>query len=160
MKLKREIKITSAFDQRHKDYGISTCRIFFVVTGSKGAISVNFSTNWYLPSTVKEYSEIGIYKKIFPKGRASHRTKMDLTANTKPIEAWSWDIHSKKPLYDDQQSYGTCEFIGTKCYCDGSCLRADIYLKLLIEKGSEAVLDKLEEDYKHEFENKHKEETK
>lgn len=156
MKLKREISITSAYDKRDnnpsKNYGIGACRIFFAVKGSKGAITVNFFTNWFLPSTIKEYKEEGIYKNNLLKGKDSFKTKIDLIETSKPISGGSWDVHSKKPLYDGQTlTGGDCEFNGGKCYCDGSCMKAEKYLQILFEKGSKGVLDKLEEDYNNQF---------
>jgi len=156
MKLKRTISITQAYDRRsdkpNKDYGIGACRIFFSVKGSKGAITVNFFTNWFLPSTIKEYKEEGIYCNNLSKGKDSFKTKIDLIATTDPISSGSWDIHSKKKLYEDQTSYSdNCEFTGGKCYCDGSCMKAEEYLQILFEKGSKGVLDKLEEDYNEQF---------
>lgn len=136
-KLKKEIKITPAYDKRHseplKNHGICACRVFFVVKGKEGAITFNFYTNWYLPETEKEY-----------------RDKEKVLKTNKLIG--SWDIHSKEPLFKDQEvTIEDCEFLGQDCYCDGSCLKADRYIELLIRKGSEAVFKKLEEDYRREF---------
>lgn len=156
VKLKREIKISSAFDRRDetpgKDYGIGSCRIFFIVKGGKGAVTVSFFTNWYLPSTLKEYKEEGIYKNNIYAPRDNFKTKIDLIATTNPIGTGSWDIHSKKKLYDGQTLLDRdCEFTGGKCYCDGSSLMADEYLQLLFEKGSDGVFERLEEDYNKQF---------
>ena len=157
-KLKRQITISSAFDKRsedsNKDYGIGSSRIFFAVIGKKGAITVNFGTNWFLPSTIKEYKEEGIYRNrlTMPPSKEQSKTKIDLIKVTEPIKAWSWDYHSKKRKFKGQTPLDNCEFTGGKCYCDGSCLRADDYLKLLLDKGSNGVFEQLEKDYKIEFE--------
>jgi hypothetical protein len=155
MKLKREIRIEPAFDKRShipgEDYGICSCRIYFAVIGSKGAITVNFYTNWYLPSTVKEYREEGIYRNQLSGGKEPFKTKIDLEKDSKPIRAGSWDYHSKKKRFEGQDFIKNCGYTGKKCYCDGSYLKADKYLTLLLEKGSEGVFEQLEKDYKIEF---------
>lgn len=158
-KLTREIQITEAFDKRSdnpdKDYGIGACRIFFIVKGNHGAVCVNFGTNWFLPSTVKEYKEVGIHRNRFSLagGKEKRKTKLDLEKTSDPIKAWSWDYHSKKPQRKGQLSASKkCCFIGMKCYCDGSYLRADKYLPMLLEGGSEKVFKQLEKDYYIEFE--------
>jgi len=157
MKMKRQITIEPAFDKRSdipgKDYGICACRIFFAVIGSKGAISVNFYTNWYLQSTIKEYREQGIYRNQLSGGKESFKTKIDLEKDSTPIKAGSWDYHSKKKRFEGQSFIKECRYIGIgkKCYCDGSYLKADKYLILLLEKGSEGVFKQLEKDYKIEF---------
>lgn len=142
--LKREIIIHSAYDRRNedpsKDYGIGACRIFFVVSGKKGAITVNFGTNWYLPSTVTEYKQVGVRGRI-----------VDLEKESSPITFYSWDIHSKKKMYLGQKKMKACEFVKGGCYCDGSCSKSEQYLTLLLQNGSNAVLDQLEKDYKDYF---------
>jgi len=156
MKLKREIRITPAFDKRSdepsKDYGIGSCRIWFIVSGKAGAVVVNFFTNWFLSKTVKEYKEEGIFRNTLDlnsRGRENFKTKINLENKT-PLRACSWDYHSKK-----KRKYAIknkdCEFVGGVCYCDGSCLRADKYKDLLLSEGSEGVFKQLEEDYKIEF---------
>jgi len=154
-KLKRQLMISPAFDKRNdnpqKDFGICGCRIFFAVVGKKGAVTVNFSTNWYLESTVNEYKNRGINRNLLGGGKEQHKTKIDLEVG-KPISSGSWDYHCKRRRYKGQMPFKNCEFIGGDCYGDGSCLRADVYLRLLIERGSDAVFTKLEIDYYTEFE--------
>jgi hypothetical protein len=139
MKLRREITIRPAYDKRdpnpNKNYGIGACRLFFSVTGPKGAITINFGTNWYLQSTIKEYKD---------------KFKMDLYS-TEPIKAWSWDYHSKKRMFKGQHSINKCEYTKGKCYCDGSYLNSDRYLPILLEKGSEGIFLELEKDYQDRF---------
>lgn len=156
MKLRREIQITPAYDKRNpdpkKNYGIGSCRIFFSVIGDKGAVTVNFGTNWFLESTVKEYRDSGIYRHNLGGDDDSFKTKIDLVNTTEPIKAWTWDYHAKKPMYKGQKAMkGKCEFTKGKCYCDGSCLTADKFLPILLEKGSEGVFEQLEADYKTRF---------
>jgi hypothetical protein len=155
-KLERRIEITPAFDKRSdvpsKNYGIGSCNLHFAVIGDKGAVTVYFFTNWFLPSTVKEYREIGINRNVFPGyGKEPFKTKINLEKQDKPISAGSWDYHSKKKMYDGQSYSHKCEYTKGKCYCDGSCLKGDTYLKLLIEKGSDAVFEELEKDYRKQF---------
>lgn len=47
-----------------------------------------------------------------------------------------------------------CEWLGVPCYCDGSCMRAEDYMDILIRKGSEAIWKVLEKDYKDYFSKK------
>jgi hypothetical protein len=158
-KLIREIKIFQAYDKRNdnpkKNYGISSCKIWFIVKGKEGAVTVNFFTNWFLPSTVKEYKEIGIHKNRFPhEDKDPFKTKIDLEKTSEPISAGSWDYHAIKPHREWQKEPTTkdCLFLDNKpCYCDGSYCRAKEYLNSLLEKGSEAVFKMLEKDYRIEF---------
>ncbi len=155
MKLKRQITISSAYDKRSEDpkknYGIGSCRIYFAVIGEDGAITVNFFTNWYLPSTIKEYAEEGIFINRLDGIKDKFKTQIDLLNTKETIYSGSWDYHSKKKKHKYLTKLTGCEFTGGDCYGEGSCLRADDYLKLLFEKGSEGVFEKLEEDYKEEF---------
>ena len=144
--IKQEIIFISAYDKRHddpkKNYGISSVRFVFVVSGKNQAVTLMFGTNWYLPSTIKEYREVGL----------PNVGKIDLIASQEPIKAWSIDSHSTKPLYKGQDSYGKCSYLGDKkCYCDGSSLRAEQYTQILLEKGSEGIFEELKKEYKSYF---------
>jgi len=157
-KLKREMIITPAYDKRNddpkKDWGIGSCRIFFAVIGKKGAVTVNFFTNWFLPSTIKEYKEEGIFRRTLDSDmlREQFKTKIDLEADRPSISAGSWDYHSKKPTYEGQLPTTGCNWLDkSKCYGDGSCMRAERYLIILLEKGSNGIFEQLEIDYKEEF---------
>ena len=61
----------------------------------------------------------------------------------KPIGA-SIDLHSPTPHYKGQKSYGKCQFIGTKCYVDGSSLNAEPIFDILNSKGIEAMWKEME----------------
>jgi hypothetical protein len=134
----REIKISPAYDKRDpnpkKNYGIGSCRIFFIVIGPKGAITINFGTNWYLSTTIIEYKTKGINHRI-----------IDLEKESEPLKAWSWDYHSKTPRYDGQHSLTNCDFLA--CYCDGSGLKAERYTEILLNGGSDKLFEELEKDY-------------
>lgn len=151
-KLKREIQITKAFDKRNddpkKDYGIGSCRLYFIVKGNKGAVTIDFFTNWFLESTVKEYSEIGIRKNRMDGTKDTVKTKINLHEGI-PIHSGVFSIHNKK-----KTKYTTktkCPVLGDYCYPDISCMYGNKFLPILLSKGSDGVFKELEKEYKLRF---------
>jgi len=154
VEFEKEVYFKPAFDKRNsnpkRDYGIGAMRFSFVLKGKNGASSMAFSTNMYLPETIKEYRDEGIYRYLMNGSKETFKTKIDLKAS-KQLECWSIDIHSPKPLFKGQTS-GKCPFLkGGKCYCDGSYTRAEQYADVLLRQGSEAIWKILEKEYNAYF---------
>lgn len=74
-----------------------------------------------------------------------------LTGDT--LEDLSREFDNMMSRYEDtpEDEIPVCEYIGTKCYCDGSALRADDYYQILIHKGEEALWKALEDYYNETF---------
>ena len=49
----RIVKITPAYDDRNKGCGIGACRMFMVMKGSKGCVTLTVSTAWHLRCTME-----------------------------------------------------------------------------------------------------------
>jgi hypothetical protein len=63
--------------------------------------------------------------------------------------------HSPTPRYEGQYGDENCHVIGKQCYYDGSSLSADIYLRTLVNKGDQALIDKLVGYYNSVFNTSH-----
>lgn len=135
MEFKKLIKFRPAFDKRsnqpNKDYGIGALTISFVLIGDGNAVSFTFSTGIYTEDVRRELQEK--YK----------------CADYNPFEPMGYDVsyHSSEPKYEGQ-SKTECEFTGLGyCYCDGSGIKAEKYMNVLIEDGEESVWKMLEDYY-------------
>ena len=109
-----------------------------VLKGKKGAVHFIFGTGMFLPS-VYEYWE----------GRGVHQEP-----NKPDYMGYDVGYHSPKPTYEGQEAYfrKKCEWLNGKiCYGDGSALRANEWMKILVEKGSDEIWKMLEEEYKELF---------
>lgn len=180
-KLERITKFKAAYDKRStdpkKNFGIHCVQVFMVLKGKKGAVHFTFSTGMYLPETLQRMYEEGsprptkmpsgkwwsviepmgydvgyhspkkIYegqtvvwptKTIYPKGEIDWKNP-----DTKKISQIKFKkIGSKPPK---------CEWIGRPCYCDGSAIRAETFMNVLLSKGSEEVWKMLEQEYHDTF---------
>lgn len=171
-KLEHITKFKPAFDKRNptdpsKDYGIHCMECHMVVKGKEGAIHFIFSTGMFLPETMDEYARDG---RLNPTLISPSRYYM----LNKPMGI-DVGYHSPKPMFDDQQPVWPtkmkkigpepldiefekigdappiCEYIGVPCYCDGSALRADEWLNILLREGSDSIWEMLEDDYISRF---------
>ena len=116
--------------------------IKFVLKGSKGAVQLLLGTDWYLPSTIKEYRDEGINSRPAP---------VHLRRDEKFLKGWDIGYHSPTPRYEGQEPLH-CEFIGGKdCYYDSSSLNAERFPDILLKEGDEGIWRELEEYYKQTF---------
>ena len=139
-KFERIVFVKPAFDKRSndpsKDYGISACRIVFILKGKRGAVQFMIGTNWYVPSAREHL------KKLLPSCKDTER---------KP-EGWDVGYHSHKKMYNGQEPVAyKCEILGGKCYYDGSGLRADAWIEDFVAGGTDWLWPKLEEEYRNTF---------
>ena len=143
--LEKIVTFTPAFDKRNSDpkknYGIGSVRCNMVLKGKKGAVHFVFSTGIYLPETIREYKQDGRDLFHFSDGRPSYYMGFDV------------GYHSPTKRFKEQGiSQKECEWLdGKPCYCDGSGLRAEKFMDILIRKGSDAIWKELEKDYKELF---------
>ena len=133
-KLTREIVFMPAYDQRpknkgDKDYGIHGVDMRWYLHGPKGVIQFVVYTGWYIPTLVRELGHHG-----------------------EPLPA-DVGYHSYVPMYEGQEPITPgCEILGgSKCYYDGSGLRAYEYFDTLTKEGGEAVWKLMEEEYERRF---------
>lgn len=172
-KLERITKMRPAYDKRSddpkKDYGIHCMEIHMVVKGKKGAVHFIFMTGMFLPETMEEYIKNGRAKyEVIPDSGSVYYLNKPMGVDV--------GYHSPTPMYDNQQSVWptkmkktgegvldiefekigdkspVCEYLGIPCYCDGSAIRGDEWLDILLHKGSDEIWKMLEDDYTSRFE--------
>lgn len=125
-----------------KDYGIHGVECRWVVKGPRGAIQFLIYTNWMLPHVWEAQDKRGLDRN-FP-----HLLCRPMGAD--------FGYHSRTPSYEGQEPIriedGGCPYLdGASCYYDGSGVRGQQTLQLLIEKGGEAVWASMEEEYNRVF---------
>lgn len=143
---KREVIVTPAYDfrpEQHPDkehpgggYGISSCRIFFVLIGPKGAVQFQIGTNWYTDSArvhLAKWPPDYLHKRRQPEG-------------------WDLGYHAMEPRYENQDQMECQHLPGGKCYYDGSSLNADEMVEAFINGGTEWLWPHLEKYYRCIFE--------
>jgi hypothetical protein len=149
MKLTREISFRPAYDGRssdsRKDYGIHGADMSWYVKGPKGVIQFVVHTNWYLPHVAQELSENIIARP------SRYLSKPQHIISCFGPQAADLGYHAKRRQYKGQTKREDCHLLKNGCYHDGSGLNAEPVLALLIEKGSDAVWARLEEEYMSRF---------
>ena len=134
------VEVMPAFDRRDpdpaKNYGVSSCRIVFILKGPKGAMQFIIGTNWYVPSAREHLSQF-------------LRTERDF--QMKP-DGWDVGYHSPVPMYEGQTPMGECHVLKEgDCYYDGSSLQAEEWVEDFVAGGTEWLWKKLEERYRMRF---------
>lgn len=105
-----------------KGYGVGALTCHMVLKGPLGATQFVFSTGIYLPG-VELSSPMG----------------------------YDVGYHSPRPMYEGQTPHEDCPYLGKTCYYDGSGLKANEYLTILIREGSEVIWTKLQDYYDQLF---------
>lgn len=135
--MQREIIFNPAWDERSdnpsENYGIHGVNMCWYVKGERCAVQFIVYTNWHLPHVEKELD-------------SEHNSQFPhLHCHPQPVDV---GYHSPIPMYEEQTSLReNCEFTKGNCYYGGRNLDAQELFKLLVEKGSEAVWVKLEEEF-------------
>jgi hypothetical protein len=136
---KRTIMFKPGFDWRaeesSRNYGIGSTRIWFVLTGEKGAVQWQIGTDWYPES--------------------ARRHLMNFSTKPAPNKPQGWDLgyHSRTPMYEDHSAMECDTLPEGKCYYDGSCLSADLLVEGFLNGGDDWVWNRLEAYYAHVFGN-------
>ena len=136
--MKRDVFFSPAFDKRNpepkKNYGVGAVRIKFLVSDERGATQFVLYTDWY-PAHVQRA------------GMGTHSLN-----EVKPA-AWDLGYHSPVPQYEGQKvTSESCEYIGGRpCYCDGSGLMAEPLVYALLDGGSDAVWQLVEQRHEELF---------
>lgn len=122
-----------------KNFGVGGVRCFMLLKGKKGCVHFVFNTGMHLPETYKYWRANGLHNRVneFP-------DHMGLDVG----------YHSLKPHYEGQTlSRNECPWLdGRPCYGDGSALRSNEYMDILLREGSDKIWEMLEEEYKSVFE--------
>ncbi len=136
--LTKEIRFYPAWDKRSddpkKNYGIHGVTIGFYLTGEKGTVQFTIYSNWQLKNVQHEID--------------SKTPHIDFPyLSHKPLPA-DLGYHARIPQYEGQDCMDlNCEFIGDKCFYDGSSLNAERVFNVLTEKGHDGVWEELADFY-------------
>ncbi len=110
------------------NHGVHGLNMRFILKGDEGAIQFLVFSGW-LPEP-----KLATLDKIYP-----------------PMPA-DLGYHSKKPNYEGQEPMeNECEYIGGKCFYDGSGLNAEEPFRILCNEGGEALWAYLEKVYESYF---------
>ncbi|REK57591.1 MAG: hypothetical protein DWQ49_08980 [Bacteroidetes bacterium] len=141
--MQRITQFVPAYDLRDENKGIGACRCLMVLKGEKGAVHFVFLTGMFLESAMEHLYEVS-YPWVGASGKFYYPNK--------PIGC-DVGYHSSAPMYDGENPQeDPCEWLdGQACYCDGSGLLAQEYMEILLEKGSDAIWDLLEDYYQDTF---------
>lgn len=127
----RIVKISAAYDERHKGNGICPSRMFMVLKGIHGCVTLVVSTAWYLPCT-REWKEMHIDKS----GLDTWEPSGQAVSYCSPIKLHDWQVGREN-----------CDWLGCTCYGDTGYTMADEPFELLLTKGSDAVFEWLKTYY-------------
>lgn len=123
-------------DDPTKNYGVGSVMCYMVLKGELGAVHFIFSTGMFLDETYEYWKRKGLHTET----------------NRPDFMGYDVGYHSPKKLSDWQVGgRKDCEWIGKQCFCDGSIMRAEEWLKIFLEKGSDEIWKLLEEEYKEIF---------
>lgn len=120
----------------HRNYGVSSVRMWFILIGEKGAVQWCIGTDW------------------FPEAARTHLSKFpaeDMDDLRKP-RGWDLGYHAKAPQYEGQSPQDKCDCFDGPCYYDGSSLAADNLIEGFLNGGDEWVWNRLEAYYASRFE--------
>ncbi len=132
----RKVDVTPAYDRRStdpkKNYGIGSCDVRFILKKDNKAVQFVVMTCWY-PQHIQQ--------------ERGHHPGLD------DIQPWATDLgyHSPVPMYEGQQHMTCTEIDGGKCYYDGSSLNAKPVRDRMLEDGSRAVWEELEQYWHEQF---------
>lgn len=170
--MERITRMNAAYDKRSKDpkkdFGIHCVQVYMVLKGKLGAVHFTFSTGMFLPET---YDRLASENALTPQ---KFSESGDWFAVNKPM-GYDVGYHSPKPGFEGQEvrwptkmrktgpkpfdvkfdkigkKPPVCEWIGVPCYTDGSALRAEEWMNVLLKEGSEKIWEMLEDEYKDRF---------
>ena len=128
----RLVEWTPAYDKRPQ-YGIHGMNLRFVLKGPDAATQFVIYTNWLLKHNQTD---------------ADVRLDSDyphLVCHPLPADV---GYHSPRPVYAEQTPISeNCEYLGGRCYYDGSGLHAETLYWKFVEEGDAVVWRELEEIY-------------
>lgn len=99
-----------------------------------------------MPADLGYHSRVPMYEGQTPMG-SQKKIPGAIERNLKIKDASKWE-----PVYEQTDDFHPCKWLdGAPCYYDGSGLNAEPVFELLIEKGSDAVWEYLENYYEEVF---------
>lgn len=125
-------------EEPKRNYGITTCWLYFIVRGEQGAVQFAISSMW-ASKPVRE-----------------HLAQFDFSSYwDQPREPIAVDLgyHSPTPHYEGQEpTIQPCKYVnGGVCYCDGSALNAKMWVEGFLAGGTYWLWAKLEQYYEYIF---------
>ena len=135
---KRAIMFKPGFDWRadepNRNFGIGSTRIWFVLSGEKGAVQWQIGTDWY------------------PESARIHLRNFPPTTDPNKPQGWDLGYHSRRPMYEEHSTMECDVLPEGRCYNDGSGLNADLPIEGFLNGGDDWVWNRLEAYYAHVFE--------
>lgn len=164
-----------AFDKRSddpkKNYGIGSVKCSMVLKGPEGAVHFMFGTGMFLPETMQEYAKNGQLTPV------KFGIKGEYFMLQRPM-GYDVGYHSPTPRFDSHEvtwptkmrktgpevydmafdkigdKAPVCDWIGVPCYSDGSAMRAETFMDVLLREGSDKIWSMLEDEYNDLFKQK------
>jgi hypothetical protein len=141
--LVRRVDFIGAYDltrpESSRNYGIHNMEIRFAVVGARGAITINMSTNWYLPQN--QQSSFNMLS----------RYPFDSNSLMMP-NITDVGYHARVSQYEGQPEMSECHLLGCPCYYDGSALWGNEEWRLgFLHGGTDWLWPRMEEEYEHRF---------
>jgi len=134
----RQLEFRTAYDGRDEppDYGIHGCDLKLILKGEEGATTLLVFTGWNLPHVVAEWGNRPPSRFLTtPQG-------VDIGYHAAERPAWLDEEHDDLHFRDD------CAYTkGGKCWCDGSVLRAEGFVDVLIADGMDACWELIRNEY-------------
>lgn len=134
----RQLEFQTAYDGRDvpENYGIHGCELKLILKGEEGASTLLIFTGWHLPHVTAEWGERP------PSSFLTRPNGVDIGYHAAERPAWLDEEGDEMHFRDD------CAYTKTgKCWYDGSALRAEGFVDLLIAQGMDAVWEALRKEY-------------
>ena len=118
-----------------KNYGVTTCGMWFMLKGQKGAVQFHIGTVW---ASLPVRQHLSQFKNDYDDPRVP--------------SGYDLGYHSKEPMYEGHSAMKSdCELTGGECYYDGSGLAANRVVEGFLAGGTDWLWKKLEQYYNHRF---------
>lgn len=137
----RQLEFQTAYDGRDEpgNYGIHGCELKLILKGEEGASTLLVFTGWHLPHVTAEWGERP------PSTFLTRPNGVDISYHSATRPAW---LEGEPEEVDNMHHRDDCAYTKSgECWYDGSALRAEGFVDLLIAKGMDAVWEALRAEY-------------
>lgn len=138
----RQLEFQTAYDGRDEpgNYGIHGCDLKLILKGEEGATTLLIFTGWHLPHVEAEWGERP------PSSFLTKANGVDIGYHAATRPAWIDEEDSDLHHRDD------CAYTQSgECWYDGSALRAEGFVDVLVTKGMDACWEMLRDEYVSTF---------